>query len=68
MKPPVSGYHFISALRVGADDGGVENPHLHDAVYRLLHQFIVQHLEWMVSERVNIRQRYLLYLFSGFLL
>ena len=37
------------------------------AVYRLLHQLIVQHLEWMVSERVNLRQRYLLYLLPGVL-
>lgn len=67
VKPPVTGYHFISALRVGTDDGGVENPHLHDAVYRLLHQLIVQHLEWVVSEWVDLRHRYLLYLFPGFL-
>ena len=36
MKPSVSGYHFIAALRCGADNGGAEDAHLHDAVNRLL--------------------------------
>ena len=67
MEPPVSGYHLVSALRCGADDGGVEDAHLHDAVDGLLHELIIRHLEGVVLEGTNLRQRYLLYLFVGFL-
>ena len=54
MEPPVSGYHLVSALRCGADDGGVENAHLHDAVDGLLHELVVCHLEGVVFEGTNL--------------
>ena len=54
MEPPVSGYHLVSALRCGADDGGVENAHLHDAVDGLLHELVVRHLEGVVLEGTNL--------------
>ena len=54
MEPPVSGYHLVSALRCGADDGGVENAHLHDAVDGLLHKLVVRHLEGVVLEGTNL--------------
>ena len=54
MEPPVSGYHLVSALRCGADDGGVENAHLHDAVDGLLHELVIRHLEGVVLEGTNL--------------
>ena len=67
MEPPVSRHHLVPALRRGADDGGVEDAHLHDAVDGLLHELVVRHLEGVVLEGTDLRQRYLLYLFVRFL-
>lgn len=47
-------YHLVSALRCGADDGGVEDAHLHDAVDGLLHELVVRHLEGVVLEGTNL--------------
>ena len=62
VQAPVSGDHFIAASGIWPDDGGIEHAELHDAVYRLLHEHIVHHLERMILEGVDIRNAYLLHL------
>ena len=54
MSSCVTLYHLVSALRCGADDGGVEDAHLHDAVDGLLHELVVRHLEGVVLEGTNL--------------
>ncbi len=45
MKSVMTRNHFISDVRIGTDNGRIHNIYQHDAVYGLLHQFIIHHLE-----------------------
>ncbi len=53
----VSGYNFISAIPARANDGGRHHAIFLDAVYHLVHFFIVAHLKRMPLKGVQLRQR-----------
>ena len=53
----MSGDDLIAAVLAGTDDGGDENAVLPDALRRFLHGLVVPHLEGVVGEVVQLRQR-----------
>jgi hypothetical protein len=67
IKSSVSCNDFVAALKRMPDNGAVENTRLHNTANHLLHQFLIHHLKLAIFEQANPWQRYLLYLFFGFL-
>ena len=57
VPAPMSGDDLVAAVLTGADDGGDEYAVLPDALRRFLHGLVVPHLEGVVGEVVQLRQR-----------
>ena len=57
VPAPVSGDDLIAAVLAGTDDSRDENAVLPDALRRFLHGLVVPHLERVIWEVVQLRQR-----------